>query len=63
MNWYVLIFEVLRQEATRYGKKQWEDSVVLSMGWEWTLGRKLIEVEDNFVEHNGLKDVNSYDGQ
>lgn len=21
MNWYVLIFEVLRQEATRYGKK------------------------------------------
>lgn len=41
------------------GKKQWEDSVVLSMGWEWTLGRKLIEVEDNFVEHNGLKDVNS----
>ena len=43
MNWYVLIFEMLRQEATHYKKKQCQDNPV----------RQRLEMD--IVQENALK--------
>lgn len=40
MNWYVLIFERLRQEATHYKKKNNVKTTLFNRSWKWILCRK-----------------------